>query len=53
MAFHHPIFFFLTLVAKRGISDGIAEPIMGHAKGNDIKVIYTQLHGKYCAGNEV
>lgn len=46
MAFHHPIFFFLTLVAKRGISDGIAEPIMGHAKGHYIKDIYTHLHAK-------
>lgn len=46
MAFHHPILSFLTLIAKRGIRDFIAEPIMGHAKGHYIKDIYTHLHGK-------
>ncbi|MBF0577568.1 hypothetical protein [Dysgonomonas sp. GY617] len=29
---------------KKGIRNGIAERIMGHAEGNDIKDIYTHLH---------
>ncbi|MDR1501018.1 MAG: hypothetical protein LBT43_00995 [Prevotella sp.] len=35
---------FRTIAAKKGIRDSIAERIMGHAEGNDIKDIYTHLH---------
>lgn len=35
---------FGTIAAKKGIRDSIAERIIGHAKGNDIKDIYTHLH---------
>jgi len=34
---------FRTIAAKKGIRDSIAERIMGHAEGNDIKDIYTHL----------
>lgn len=44
MTFHRARHSFRTLAAKKGIRDGIAERIMGHAEGNDIKDIYTHLH---------
>jgi integrase len=44
MTFHRARLSFRTIAAKRGIRDGIAERIMGHAEGNDIKDIYTHLH---------
>ncbi|QIK53134.1 site-specific integrase [Dysgonomonas sp. HDW5B] len=44
MTFHRARHSFRTIAAKRGIRDGIAERIMGHAEGNDIKDIYTHLH---------
>lgn len=44
MTFHKAKHSFRTLAAKKGIRDGIAERIMGHAEGNDIKDIYTHLH---------
>lgn len=44
MTFHRARHTFRTIAAKRGIRDGIAERIMGHAEGNDIKDIYTHLH---------
>lgn len=42
--FHRARHSFRTIAAKKGIRDGIAERIMGHAEGNDIKDIYTHLH---------
>ncbi|NDV97488.1 hypothetical protein D0T84_21715 [Dysgonomonas sp. 521] len=33
-----------TIAARKGIQDNIAERMMGHAEGNDIKDIYTHLH---------
>ncbi|GHT34556.1 hypothetical protein AGMMS49574_22220 [Bacteroidia bacterium] len=33
-----------TIAAHKGIRDTIAERIMGHAEGNDIKDIYTHPH---------
>ena len=44
ITFHRARHSFRTLAAKKGIRDGIAERIMGHAEGNDIKDIYTHLH---------
>lgn len=44
MTFHRARHSFRTIAAKRGIRDGIAERMMGHAEGNDIKDIYTHLH---------
>ena len=44
MTFHRARHSFRTIAAKKGIRDGIAERIMGHAEGNDIKDIYTHLH---------
>lgn len=44
MTFHCARHTFRTIAAKKGIRDGIAERIMGHAEGNDIKDIYTHLH---------
>lgn len=44
MTFHRVQHGFRTIAAKKGIRDGIAERIMGHAEGNDIKDIYTHLH---------
>ncbi|GEM_PF-654661 len=44
MTFHRARHSFRTIAAKRGIRDGIAERIMGHAESNDIKDIYTHLH---------
>ncbi|WP_221412168.1 site-specific integrase, partial [Dysgonomonas sp. 25] len=44
MTFHRARHTFRTIAARRGIHDGIAERIMGHAEGNDIKDIYTHLH---------
>jgi len=44
MTFHRARHSFRTIAAKRGIRDSIAERIMGHAEGNDIKDIYTHLH---------
>ena len=44
MTFHRAQHSFRTIAAKKGIRDGIAERIMGHAEGNDIKDIYTHLH---------
>ena len=44
MTFHRARHSFRTITAKRDIRDGIAERIMGHAEGNDIKDIYTHLH---------
>lgn len=44
MTFHRARHTFRTIAAKKGIRDGIAERIMGHAEGNDIKDIYTHLH---------
>lgn len=35
---------FRTLAVNKGIRGEIAERIMGHAVGNDIKDIYTHLH---------
>ncbi|WP_157258771.1 tyrosine-type recombinase/integrase [Dysgonomonas sp. BGC7] len=44
MTFHRARHSFRTIAAKKGIRDSIAERIMGHAGGNDIKDIYTHLH---------
>lgn len=44
ITFHRARHTFRTIAARRGIRDGIAERIMGHAEGNDIKDIYTHLH---------
>lgn len=44
ITFHRARHSFRTIAAKKGIRDGIAERIMGHAEGNDIKDIYTHLH---------
>jgi integrase len=44
MTFHRARHSYRTLAAKKGIRDSIAERIMGHAEGNDIKDIYTHLH---------
>jgi integrase len=44
MTFHRARHTFRTIAAKRGIRDGIAERIMGHAEGNDIQNIYMHLH---------
>ena len=44
MTFHRARHSFRTIAARKGIRDGIAERIMGHAEGNDIKDIYTHLH---------
>lgn len=44
MTFHRARHSFRTIAAKKGIRDSIAERIMGHAEGNDIKDIYTHLH---------
>lgn len=44
MTFHRARHTFRTIAAKKGIRDSIAERIMGHAEGNDIKDIYTHLH---------
>ena len=44
ITFHVARHSFRTIAAQKGIRDGIAERIMGHAEGNDIKDIYTHLH---------
>lgn len=44
ITFHRARHTFRTIAARKGIRDGIAERIMGHAEGNDIKDIYTHLH---------
>lgn len=44
MTFHRARHSFRTIAARKGIRDGIAERIMGHSEGNDIKDIYTHLH---------
>ena len=44
MTFHRARHTFRTIAARKGIRDGIAERIMGHAEGNDIKDIYIHLH---------
>ena len=44
MTFHRARHTFRTIAAKKGVRDSIAERIMGHAEGNDIKDIYTHLH---------
>lgn len=44
MTFHRARHTFRTIAAKKGIRDSIAERIMGHAEGNDIRDIYTHLH---------
>lgn len=44
MSFHRARHTFRTIAARKGIRDSIAERIMGHAEGNDIKDIYTHLH---------
>lgn len=44
ITFHRARHTFRTIAAKRGMRDSIAERIMGHAEGNDIKDIYTHLH---------
>ena len=44
MTFHLARHSFRTLAAKKVIRDGIAERIMGHAEGNDIKDSYTHVH---------
>lgn len=44
MTFHVARHTWRTIAARRGIRDTIAERIMGHAEGNDIKDIYTHLH---------
>lgn len=43
MTFHRARHSFRTIAAQRGIQENIAERIMGHAEGNDIKDIYTHL----------
>ncbi len=43
MTFHRARHTFRTLCAKKGIRDGIAERIMGHATGNTIQDIYMHL----------
>ncbi len=43
MTFHRARHSFRTIAARKGVRDGIAERIMGHAEGNDIKDIYTHL----------
>ncbi|KAA6318359.1 Tyrosine recombinase XerC [termite gut metagenome] len=44
MTFHRARHTFRTIAARKGIRDTIAERVMGHAEGNDIKDIYTHLH---------
>lgn len=44
MTFHRARHTFRTIAALKGINDGIAERIMGHAEGNEIKDIYIHLH---------
>jgi integrase len=44
MTFHTARYSFRTIIAKKGIRDGIAERMMGHAEDNDIKDIYIHLH---------
>lgn len=44
ITFHRARHTFRTIAAKRGIQDSIAERIMGHTEGNDIKDIYIHLH---------
>lgn len=44
MTFHLARHTFRTIAARKGIRDSIAERIMGHAEGNEIKDIYTHLH---------
>lgn len=44
ITFHRARHTFRTIAARKGINDNIAERIMGHAEGNDIKDIYTHLH---------
>ena len=44
MTFHRARHTFRTIAARKGINDGIAERIMGHAEGNEIKDIYIHLH---------
>lgn len=44
ITFHRARHSFRTIAARKGIQDNIAERMMGHAEGNDIKDIYTHLH---------
>ena len=44
MTFHRARHTFRTIAARKGINDGIAERIMGHAEGNEIKDIYIHLN---------
>lgn len=44
ITFHVARHTFRTIAARKGINDGIAERIMGHAEGNEIKDIYIHLH---------
>jgi len=44
LTFHRARHSFRTIATKKGVRDGIAGRIMGHAEGNDIKDIYTHLH---------
>lgn len=43
MTFHRARHTFRTIAARKGVQEGIAERIMGHAEGNDIKDIYIHL----------
>lgn len=43
MTFHRARHTFRTIAARKGILESVAERIMGHAEGNDIKDIYTHL----------
>jgi integrase len=44
ITFHRARHTFRTIAARKGVRDGIAERIMGHTEGNEIKDIYTHLH---------
>lgn len=46
ITFHRARHTFRTIAAHRGVRDGVAERIMGHAEGNEIKDIYIHLHDK-------
>ena len=43
MTFHRARHSFRTIAAQKGIQENIAERILGHAEGNDIKDIYIHL----------
>ncbi|WP_050702823.1 site-specific integrase, partial [Dysgonomonas sp. BGC7] len=44
ITFHLARHTFRTIAAKKDIRESIAERMMGHAEGNDIRDIYTHLH---------